>query len=158
MRGRSAHGHRAAVITGAGGGIGAATDCRPAAEGYRAVLTGRRAEPLGNVAKQMAPTAVDVTDRAAVRAPAARLDRCDVLVDVAGGTIARADRRAMDEPNVLGPQPMTDRSRGDAAMVGPVVAEDVTRPPHVTIDLLVPRFHAQAARHEVHRAHQDRQG
>ncbi|REE99927.1 SDR family NAD(P)-dependent oxidoreductase [Thermomonospora umbrina] len=111
-----------AVVTGAGSGIGAATARRLATEGYRVVLVGRRAERLGNVAARIAAdggaaetAAVDVTDRSAAGALAERLDRCDVLVNNAGGAIGTepvseadpADWRAMYETNVLGSLHMT---------------------------------------------------
>ncbi|WP_440106758.1 SDR family oxidoreductase [Streptosporangium sp. H16] len=122
MSAESADGQRTALITGAGSGIGAATARRMAAEGYRVVLTGRRLERLESVAKQIAShgdTAeirlLDVTDQAAVSAVADELDRCDVLINNAGGAIgtesvahaAAGDWRAMYETNVLGALHMT---------------------------------------------------
>jgi NADP-dependent 3-hydroxy acid dehydrogenase YdfG len=108
---------RVAVITGASSGIGAATAVRLAAAGYRVVLTARRTDRLAEVAEQIARSGgqaeyhqLDVTDRPAVDALAATLDRCDVLVANAGGaigadTVAEGspdDWRAMYEVNVLG--------------------------------------------------------
>ncbi|MFL6114844.1 MAG: SDR family NAD(P)-dependent oxidoreductase [Catenulispora sp.] len=108
---------KTAVVTGASSGIGAATARRLAAEGYRVVLVARRKERLEALAAELdelgqAAEAVvlDVTDAAAVRALADRLERCDVLVNNAGGAVGLdfvavadpADWRAMYEVNVLG--------------------------------------------------------
>ncbi|RJQ77707.1 SDR family NAD(P)-dependent oxidoreductase [Pseudonocardiaceae bacterium YIM PH 21723] len=105
------------VITGAGSGIGAATALDLAKAGHHVVLVGRRKERLTAVAEQIhqaggtADTAaVDVTDRSAVEAFAATLERCDVLVNNAGGAFGTeiigaadpTDWRAMYEVNVLG--------------------------------------------------------
>ncbi|WP_432587193.1 SDR family NAD(P)-dependent oxidoreductase [Streptomyces sp. HD1123-B1] len=108
---------RTAVITGASSGIGAATARRLAAAGFRVVLTARRADRIEALAAELTEAGhearahvLDVTDREAVNAFAASLDRCDVLVNNAGGavgteTVAKAepdDWRAMFEVNVLG--------------------------------------------------------
>ena len=82
-------------ITGAGTGIGEAAALMFAGEGARLVLMGRRPEPLQAVAEaasklgaQAAVESVDVGDRAAVGAVAARLleslGRVDILVNNAG--------------------------------------------------------------------------
>jgi NADP-dependent 3-hydroxy acid dehydrogenase YdfG len=108
-----------AVVTGAGSGIGAATAIRLAGTGagYHTVLAARRAGRIEAVAAHIrkeggsAQTHVlDVTDRAAVGSFAASLDRCDVLVNNAGGAVGAepiaeadpADWRTMYEANVLG--------------------------------------------------------
>ncbi|MGP3970460.1 SDR family NAD(P)-dependent oxidoreductase [Streptomyces sp. 6N223] len=111
-----------AVVTGASSGIGAATARRLAAEGYRVVLTARRAERIAAVADELKragheaePRTLDVTDRDAVNAFAAGLDRCDVLINNAGGafgldSVAAGDPedwRAMYDVNVLGVLHMT---------------------------------------------------
>ncbi len=106
-----------AVITGASSGIGAATAVRLAAADYHVVLAARRADRIDDLAARIRaagghadPRTLDVTDRAAVGAFAADLERCDVLINNAGGafggeTVADsdpADWRAMYEVNVLG--------------------------------------------------------
>jgi NADP-dependent 3-hydroxy acid dehydrogenase YdfG len=107
----------AAVVTGASSGIGAATAVRLARAGYRVVLAARRADRIEELASQFCgdggqaeATVLDVTDRAAVQQFASTLDRCDVLVNNAGGafgaeTVAAgdpADWQAMYDVNVLG--------------------------------------------------------
>src|SRR5271166_4096392 len=109
--------NRVAVVTGASSGIGAASAARLAEAGYHVVLTARRADRLEQVAAQIADKGgsaavheLDVTDRPAVDALAAGLDRCDVLLANAGGavgadTIADSsadDWQAMFNVNVLG--------------------------------------------------------
>ncbi|MBL1102434.1 SDR family NAD(P)-dependent oxidoreductase [Streptomyces coffeae] len=108
---------RTAVITGASSGIGAATARRLAAAGFRVVLTARRADRIEALAGELTEAGheaeayvLDVTDRDAVNAFAASLDRSDALVNNAGGaigteTVANAepdDWRAMYEVNVMG--------------------------------------------------------
>jgi NADP-dependent 3-hydroxy acid dehydrogenase YdfG len=108
-----------AVVTGASSGIGAATAVKLAGPGarYRVILAARRTDRLAEVADRIqadggtAETrSLDVTDRAAVMAFAASFDRCDVLINNAGGalgmeTVAEADPadwRTMYESNVMG--------------------------------------------------------
>lgn len=108
---------RTAVITGASSGIGAATGTKLAEAGYRVVLAARRADRVAALADkirrdggQAQARLLDVTDRAAVDALADSLDRCDVLVNNAGGAVgtetvaesAAADWQAMYDVNVLG--------------------------------------------------------
>ena len=95
---------------------------RLAGAGYRVVLTARRADRLAEVAERITKDGgqaevreLDVTDRPAVDALAASLDRCDVLVANAGGAIGAdtveasdpADWLTMYEVNVLGTLHMT---------------------------------------------------
>ena len=106
-----------AVVTGASSGIGAATAARLAGAGYQVILAARRADRIEDLARriradggQADPALLDVTDPDAVQAFAGDLDRCDVLVNNAGGafgadTIADsdpADWQAMYDVNVLG--------------------------------------------------------
>ncbi|MFE2551679.1 SDR family NAD(P)-dependent oxidoreductase [Streptomyces sp. NPDC059355] len=113
----SATANRTAVVTGASSGIGAATARQLADAGYHVVVTARRKDRIEALAAELtaaghsaAAHALDVTDRAAVDAFAASLDRCDVLVNNAGGAIGAepvatgdpADWRTMYEVNVIG--------------------------------------------------------
>ncbi|MFJ8012688.1 SDR family NAD(P)-dependent oxidoreductase [Streptomyces sp. NPDC096339] len=108
---------RTAVVTGASSGIGAATARQLAAAGYHVVLTARRKDRIEALAAEITAAghsatahALDVTDRAAVDAFAASLDRCDVVVNNAGGALGvdpvatgdPADWRTMYETNVIG--------------------------------------------------------
>jgi len=101
-----------AVVTGASSGIGRATAQRLAADGFDVVLAARREERLRELATETGgrPVRLDVTDDASVADLAAAVDRCDVLVNVAGGAFgfdpvesgAVADWQRMYEVNVLG--------------------------------------------------------
>ena len=105
---------RTAVVTGGGSGIGAATAARLVADGFHVVVCGRRPGPLADVVAALGPACrarvLDVTDRAAVRAAAAEIGACDVLVNNAGGALGtdRVDAgdpdewRSMFESNVIG--------------------------------------------------------
>jgi len=108
---------RTAVVTGASSGIGAATALRLAEAGYHVVLAARRADRIEALARQIKEGGgqavahrLDVTDRAAVDALAESLDRCDVLIDNAGGALGAdtvqdgdpAEWLTMYEVNVLG--------------------------------------------------------
>ena len=103
---------RVAVVTGASSGIGAATVGRLRAEGFDVVAGARRMDQLREVTEPCGATALalDVRDRASVEAFAARIARCDVLVNNAGGALgleplAEADDekwRQMWETNVFG--------------------------------------------------------
>jgi NADP-dependent 3-hydroxy acid dehydrogenase YdfG len=109
---------KTAVVTGASSGIGAATARRLAAEGYDVVAAARRKERLDELAAEVPairPATLDVTSQDSVDAFAASLDRCDVLVNNAGGafgaeTTAAArveDWQQMYEVNVIGSLRMT---------------------------------------------------
>ncbi|MEU7282799.1 SDR family NAD(P)-dependent oxidoreductase [Streptomyces sp. NPDC045431] len=111
-----------AVVTGASSGIGAATARQLAAAGHHVVLTARRKDRIETLAAELTAAghqatayALDVTDRPAVDAFAAGLERCDVLVNNAGGALGAdpvatgdpADWRQMFEVNVIGALNMT---------------------------------------------------
>jgi NADP-dependent 3-hydroxy acid dehydrogenase YdfG len=109
---------KTAVVTGASSGIGAATARALAGDGYRIVLGARRTERLEEVVAELGAAeffSLDVTDPASVEAFVARVERCDVLVNNAGGAlglepVAEADEehwRWMYEANVLGTMRMT---------------------------------------------------
>ena len=106
-----------AVVTGASSGIGAATAAQLASAGFHVILAARRAGRLDEAtarARAQGGSAqaqiLDVTEVAAVSAFAQSLDRCDVLVNNAGGALGMedvsdadpADWRTMYETNVLG--------------------------------------------------------
>ncbi len=108
---------RTAVVTGASSGIGAATAVKLAEAGYLVVLAARRADRIKALGAkiragggQATARQLDVTDRAQVDALAAELERCDVLVNNAGGAVGADsvaasspdDWLAMYEVNVLG--------------------------------------------------------
>ncbi|OIV37065.1 oxidoreductase [Mangrovactinospora gilvigrisea] len=110
---------KTAVVTGASGGIGAATARALAAAGYHVVVTARRLDRLEALAKEIGGTArtLDVTDRPAVDAFGAWFaeefgasSSLSVLVNNAGGAIGTEtvaagdpeDWRTMYEVNVLG--------------------------------------------------------
>ncbi|GAB3075195.1 SDR family NAD(P)-dependent oxidoreductase [Intrasporangium mesophilum] len=84
-----------ALITGGGTGIGAAIARRLANDGFDVVVAGRRREKLdqvvGAIADTFGPVAravvMDVTDAESVTAAVATLERCDVVVNNAGGAL-----------------------------------------------------------------------
>ncbi|HSR94680.1 MAG TPA: SDR family NAD(P)-dependent oxidoreductase, partial [Solirubrobacterales bacterium] len=104
-------------ITGASSGSGAAAARALAGDGFDVVLGARRRERLDEVAAEVGGEAIalDVTDPASVEEFAARLPRCDVLINNAGGAhglepLGEADEdkwRTMYEANVLGTMRMT---------------------------------------------------
>ena len=88
-----------ALITGGGSGIGAATARRFVAEGAAVVVTGRRPEPLEQLAGDIGAVAVpgDATSaedvRHAVSAAVERNGGLDILVANAGGAGTAGGRR-----------------------------------------------------------------
>ncbi len=79
---------RSVVVTGGSTGIGRAVAERFAADGADVVITGRRADVLGETAAKIGARGLvcDASDPAAVQAALAELpDRIDVLVNNAGG-------------------------------------------------------------------------
>lgn len=109
---------KTAVVTGASSGIGEATARRLAAEGYSVVAAARRRERLDKLAAEVPsirPVTLDVTSQESVDALAASLERCDVLVNNAGGALGLEpvsgalldDWQRMYDINVLGSLRMT---------------------------------------------------
>jgi NADP-dependent 3-hydroxy acid dehydrogenase YdfG len=108
---------KVAVITGASSGIGAAAARALAQDGFEVVLGARRLERLEELAAEAGGEAValDVASPDSVDEFAARLPRCDVLINNAGGAhglepLGEADEdkwRTMYEANVLGTMRMT---------------------------------------------------
>lgn len=105
--------NRTAVVTGASSGIGEATARRLAAEGFDVVAAARRRDRLDGLAAEVPgirAVTLDVTSQESVDELAAALDRCDVLVNNAGGAIGlepvasgdAADWQKMYDINVLG--------------------------------------------------------
>ncbi len=81
-----------AVVTGASSGIGAATARALAVAGYRVVCAARRSVRLHELAAEIGGGAItcDITDDAEVAALAEAVgERCDVLVNNAGGAIGQ---------------------------------------------------------------------
>ncbi|MCK2214973.1 SDR family NAD(P)-dependent oxidoreductase [Actinomadura sp. ATCC 31491] len=104
---------KTAVVTGASSGIGEATARRLAAEGYDVVAGARRRDRLDKLAAEapgVRPVTLDVTSQESVDALAASLERCDVLVNNAGGAFGLEpvtegrldDWQRMYDVNVLG--------------------------------------------------------
>lgn len=100
---------RVALVTGGGTGIGAAIARRFARAGARVAITGRRTEPLKNIAAEIGGAAIvaDVSDEVSVSRMFDELDRAlggklDILVNNAGITgpvlgVADMDMAAWDE-------------------------------------------------------------
>ncbi|SDI36477.1 NADP-dependent 3-hydroxy acid dehydrogenase YdfG [Sinosporangium album] len=104
---------KTAVVTGASSGIGAATARRLAAEGFDVVAAARRRDRLDRLAAEtpgVRAATLDITSQASVDEFAASLDRCDVLINNAGGAVGLesvaegdpADWQRMYDVNVLG--------------------------------------------------------
>jgi NADP-dependent 3-hydroxy acid dehydrogenase YdfG len=104
-----------ALITGAGGGIGAAI-ATALAKSHTLLLAGRPSERLDAVATRLDATTfpLDLTDRDAIESACEIVDELDVLVHNAGlsipGTVAESDVdewRATFNVNVFGPVSLT---------------------------------------------------
>jgi NAD(P)-dependent dehydrogenase (short-subunit alcohol dehydrogenase family) len=99
--------HKVALVTGGGTGIGAAVARRLAADGYRVMVTGRRAGPIEEIAAEIDGLAVvaDTGDPAdaerAVAETVARFGGLDALVCNAGiggeGSLRDLDPRTWDD-------------------------------------------------------------
>jgi len=125
---------RTAVITGASSGIGAATARALATDGFELVLAARRRDRVEALAAELGGRALhlDVADDESVRELVTQLERCDVLVNNAGGALGLApvgdaeeqQWRQMFEANVLGTMRMTREllpklvDSGDGHVVG----------------------------------------
>ncbi|MDR2453735.1 MAG: SDR family NAD(P)-dependent oxidoreductase [Bifidobacteriaceae bacterium] len=105
---------KTAVVTGASSGIGEASARALASDGWRIVCAARRVERVQRLAAELGNSSLgvhlDVTDQESVDAFASAVDRCDLLVNNAGGakgttSIAEADPAEwewMFATNVLG--------------------------------------------------------
>jgi NADP-dependent 3-hydroxy acid dehydrogenase YdfG len=129
-----------AVVTGASSGIGAAAAKALAKAGFEVVLGARRADRLAEVAAECGGRAIalDVTDEASVAAFVDQVERCDLLVNNAGGafgldSIATADLelwQKMYDVNVLGTIRVTkallpklvDSGDGQVVVIGSIAA------------------------------------
>lgn len=110
---------KVAVVTGASSGIGAATARALSADGWHVIVGARRLERLEELAAEIGGEArsLDVTDVDSVEGFCAAIERCDLLVNNAGGalgveTVEQADEekwRLMFESNVMGTLRMTRR-------------------------------------------------
>ncbi len=127
-----------AIITGGGSGVGAAGAARLAADGFRVVLVGRRAEPLATVCASIGERALAITaDLAAPESAELIVSRAldafggiDVLVNnaavIATGSLEAVTRAQFDHHyavNVAGPMFVlaaalpTLRASGDASVI-----------------------------------------
>jgi NADP-dependent 3-hydroxy acid dehydrogenase YdfG len=110
-------GDRVAVVTGASSGIGAATVHQLVAADFDVVGGARRLDRLREVTEAVGARAValDVTDPDSIAEFCAGIDRCDLLVNNAGGalglaSVAQADDaqwQQMYDTNVLGTMRLT---------------------------------------------------
>ena len=124
---------KTAVITGASSGIGRAAAVQFAKAGYRVIIGARRMERLQQLADEVDAHAIalDVTDPESSEEFAAAVDRCDVLVNSAGGALGMESVEELDEDkwrwmyeaNVLGFARLTKallpklRESGDGVVV-----------------------------------------
>lgn len=94
---------RVAVVTGASGGIGAASARALAAAGWHVVLGARRLPELTQIAQEIGGTALrlDVTDTASIRAFCDAIPRVDLLVNNAGGALGATSVAEADDAEWL---------------------------------------------------------
>lgn len=134
-----------AVVTGASSGIGAAAAKALAEAGFDLVLGARRTDRLAEVAEacgeaggEARAIALDVTDEASVAAFTEAIERCDLLVNNAGGafglaSVAEADLelwQGMYDVNVLGTVRVTkallpkliESGNGQVVVIGSIAA------------------------------------
>ncbi|MFT3797247.1 SDR family NAD(P)-dependent oxidoreductase [Microbacterium sp.] len=136
---------RTAVVTGASSGIGRATALSLAATGYHVIAGARRLPLLEDLARTpgIHCAQLDVTDQDSVDRFVAEIDRCDVLVNNAGGAIGAdsiaeanlADWQAMYDVNVLGTLRLTkallplliESGDGQVVTIGSIAARESYR-------------------------------
>ncbi|MCM8595199.1 SDR family NAD(P)-dependent oxidoreductase [Accumulibacter sp.] len=105
-----------AVVTGAGRGLGYSVATQLAVAGCKVLIVGRDAEAIGEAARQLQQSGLDVlahvadvTDASAVAALAARVrrefGRCDVLVNNAGVFLEKHDPALPKAASVLAVEP-----------------------------------------------------
>lgn len=94
---------KTAVVTGGYGILGGMIASGLAAAGAHVIVLGRRAEAAKAKAAEVGGTAIvaDVLDEQSLRGAAKQIDRVDILVNAAGGNVARSrndDRSIFDVP------------------------------------------------------------